>query len=252
MATLATADAGARTLAIDLGDCQRKAVTALIQARTAQRGLKSQEETASLFSRASLLFGKLSKPTSMGEIVDRSTHLLSLRRTGVVPEDIVQSEPSMTYKRLTNAYPLEDLVKFGFTFAHFRQLGFDVDDLRGLEPEHYRLLGLTAPVLLEHVPVTGDDLIQLKLSPHFLRELRFTFSHFVEDLTMSASQLSELMPDRDLQMYFSPSKSDMMRLRQSTASTASTASTTSSTTAAANTTSTGSRFAKMSSGSLKF
>ena len=205
----------ARDLAIDLGHCQRKAVLSLIESRSAQRDTRSSEETSSLLSRASMLFGKSSKPATLGEIIDRSTNLTSLRRTGLVPEDIIQYDSEMTYKRLRNAYHLKDLVKFGFTFAHFRQLGFDVDDLRDMQPEEYRLLGLTAPTLLEHVPLTGEDLIQLRLNPHFLRELRFTFSHFVNQLSMTAGQLSELMSDRDLQMYFAPSASEMQRLRSS-------------------------------------
>ena len=37
----------------------------------------------------------------------------------------------------------------------------------------------------------------------------------VDHLGMTAGQLSELMSDRDLQMYFSPSASEMQRLRSS-------------------------------------
>lgn len=201
-------------LAIDLGDDQRKAVVALIEARSAMRKEGRQEQSESLLSRASLLFGKTGKPTNLADMVDRSSSLMSLRRTGYTPEDFIQYGPQMTYKRLSNAYNVKDLVQFGFTFEHFCQLGFDSDDLRHFESGHYRLLGLDAAKILTKVPLTALDLISLKLEPHFLRELRFTFSHFVNDLCMTQSQLAELMPPRDLQMYFRPTSADMAKLQR--------------------------------------
>jgi len=208
------ADDSDKGLSIDLGDNQLKAVVALIEARSAQRKNGYKEEPESLLSRASLLFGKTGKTTSLADIVDRSSSLISLRRTGYSPEDFVQYGPEMTYKRLSNAYSIKDLVQFGFSFNHFRQLGFDSDDLRHFEPNHYRILGLHADVLLKNVPLTGHDLIALKLEPHFLRELRFTFSHFVNNLSMDQSQLTELMSERDLKMYFNPSQSELSALQK--------------------------------------
>ena len=201
---------------IDLGDSQQKMVRALVEARSAKRGAKSQNESESLFTRASLLFSKTGKSTSLGDVVDRSSNLTALRRTGFVPEDFIQSGPEMTFKRLSNAYPLEDLIKFGFTFDHFCQLGFDTDDLKSFASEHYRAVGLTAPVILERVPLTGDDLIGFGLEPHLLRELRFTFSHFTKNLKMTSEQLKRLMPERDMQMYFAPSQSELSALQKKT------------------------------------
>lgn len=199
---------------IDLGECQRKTVEALIKARAAQRNAKTSSEPGSLLTRASLLFSKTGKPVNMGEVVDRSSSLITLRRTGFIPEDFIQSGVEMNFKRLVNAYDLKQLVQFGFTFDHFCQLGFDTDDLRNFSPEHYRFLGLTAPVILERVPLTGEDLIQLGLEPHFLREIRFTFSHFVHKLKMTREQLKQLMSERDMKMYFSPSQSELNALNQ--------------------------------------
>jgi len=199
---------------IDLGESQQKMVQALIEARASKRGAKSESESTSLLNRASLLFGKTGKSTNIGEIVDGSSSLMALRRTGFVPEDFIQSGPEITFKRLTNAYNLRDLVNFGFTFDHFCQLGFDVDDLKNFSSYHYRTLGLTAPAILDRVALTGEDLIQLGLEPHLLRELRFTFSHFAKNLKMTATQLAQLMPERDLQMYFSPSQSQLQALRK--------------------------------------
>lgn len=204
------------TLTIDLGDCQRKSVQALVEARIAQRGAKTESNTSSLFTRASLLFSTTGKSASIGDIVDRRSSLTTLRRTGFVPEDFIQSGPDMTFKRLVNAYDLLDLVRFGFTLDHFCQLGFDTDDLRNFTADHYRILGLTGPVILDRLPLTGDDLVQLGLEPHFLRELRFTFSHFVKDLGMTSDQLKQLMSERDLKMYFSPSQSELIALNAKT------------------------------------
>lgn len=203
-----------KSYTIDLGGCQRKSVQALIEARVAQRSAGVAREHASLFTRASLLFSKNGKSANLGDIVDRSSSLISLRRTGFTPEDFIQSGPDMTFKRLANAYNLEDLVKFGFTLDHFCQLGFDTDDLRHFSAQHYRTLGLAAPLILNKVPLTGDDLIQFGLDPHFLRELRFTFSHFVHDLKMTSEQLKQLMPERDMKMYFSPSQSELDALHK--------------------------------------
>ena len=200
--------------AIDLGECQRKSVQALIEARVAQRSGGVARESHSLFTRASLLFSKNGKYDNLCDIVDRSSNLISLRRTGFTPEDFIQSGPGMTFKRLANAYNLQDLVKFGFTLDHFCQLGFDTDDLRHFSPDHYRILGLAAPVILNKMPLTGDDLIQFGLDPHFLRELRFTFSHFVHDLKMTSEQLKQLMSERDMKMYFSPSQSELDALHK--------------------------------------
>ena len=190
-----------KSYTIDLGGCQRKSVQALIEARVAQRSAGVAREHASLFTRASLLFSKNGKSANLGDIVDRSSSLISLRRTGFTPEDFIQSGPDMTFKRLANAYNLEDLVKFGFTLRHF-------------SAQHYRTLGLAAPLILNKVPLTGDDLIQFGLDPHFLRELRFTFSHFVHDLKMTSEQLKQLMPERDMKMYFSPSQSELDALHK--------------------------------------
>lgn len=209
-----SADEFEKSLAIDLGDDQRKAVIALIEARSALRSEGHKEHSESLLSRASLLFGKTGRQSNLGDIVDRSSSLMSLRRTGYTPEDFIQYGPEMTYKRLSNAYSVKDLVQFGFTFDHFCQLGFDSDDLRQFDNSHYRLLGLYAATLLKKVPLMAQDLIALKLEPHVLRELRFTFSHFVNDLSMDQSQLAELMPARDLQMYFRPTSADMMKLQR--------------------------------------
>jgi len=204
----------AASFTIDLGKCQRKSVEALIKARFAQRNAKTSFDSDSLFTRASLLFSKSGKPVNMGEVVDHSSSLVTLRRTGFIPEDFIQSGVGMNFKRLINAYDLRQLVQFGFTFDHFCQLGFDTDDLRHFAPEHYRFLGLTAPVILERVPLTGEDLIQLRLEPHFLREIRFTFSHFVNELKMTREQLKQLMSERDMKMYFSPSQSELNALNQ--------------------------------------
>lgn len=201
------------TFSIDLGECHRKSVQALIEARVAQRCAKKDSDSSSLFTRATLLFSTTGKSASIGDIVDRRSSLITLRRTGFTPEDFIQSGPDMTFKRLLNAYNLTDLVKFGFTLDHFCQLGFDTDDLRNFSADHYRVLGLTAPIILKRVPLTGEDLVQFGLEPHFLRELRFTFSHFVNDLSMTADQLSQLMSERDLKMYFSPSQSELNAIK---------------------------------------
>ena len=198
--------------AIDLGDDQQKAVQALIESRVQQRLSHDSKATSSLFGRASLLFGRQGKFTDLSDVVDRSTSLTSLKRTGFIPEDFVQSGPQMTYKRLTNAYSVADLASFGFTFEHFCQLGFDSDDLRNFSQDDYRVLGLNADTLLTRLPLTSQDLINLKLSPHFLRELRFTFNHFANNLRMSKNDLEKLMSERDLKMYFSPTDSQVSGL----------------------------------------
>lgn len=203
-----------KSYTIDLGECQRKSVRALIEARVALRTAGVALESDSLFTRASLLFGKTGKSVNLGDIVDRSSSLISLRRTGFTPEDFIQSGQDMTFKRLTNAYNIEDLVKFGFTLDHFCQLGFDTDDLRRFSPDHYRILGLSAPLILERVPLTGSDLIQFGLEPHFLRELRFTFSHFAHDMKMTSEELKQLMSERDMKMYFSPSQTELDALHK--------------------------------------
>jgi len=199
---------------IDLGESQQKMVRALIEARSTKRGAKSQSESESLFTRASLLFSRTGKSTDLASIVDRSSNLTALRRTGFVPEDFIQSGPEMTFKRLLKAYALEDLVKFGFTFDHFCQLGFDTDDLKSFTSENYRALSLTAPVILERVPLTGEDLIGFGFEPHLLRELRFTFSHFTNNLKMTSEQLKQLMSERDMKMYFAPSQSELGALQK--------------------------------------
>ena len=213
-ASKSQAPAEEKSYTIDLGGCQRKSVQALIEARVVQRSAGVAPKSDSLFTRASLLFSKTGKSANLGDIVDRSSSLVSLRRTGFTPEDFIQSGPDMTFKRLTNAYDLQNLVKFGFTLDHFCQLGFDTDDLRRFSPDHYRILGLSAPLILERVPLTGSDLIQLGLEPHFMRELRFTFSHFVRDLKMTSEELKQLMSERDMKMYFSPSQTELDALHK--------------------------------------
>jgi len=200
-------------LAIDVGECCRTAAQALVEARLQRRASDAPELSTSFLQRASALFGRGGEENkgSLASLVDRSTNLNSLKRSGVFAEDIVQS--SISYKRLINAYGIEELVHYGFNWRLFQSLGFDVDDLRTLSPAHYRLLNVNAEDIVRDLPILGADLIQLGMDPHVLRELRFTFNHFIQ-IGMSEEELSALMSEKDMNMYFAPTPAQRARLRQ--------------------------------------
>ena len=199
--------AAAPALCPDLGDDQTRAYDALCQMRLAQRSVTAAP--SSLLSRASSLFGK-SGAASLGAWVDRATNLSKFKRYGVVPDDFVQSE-GMHYKRLRNAYGLAELVDFGFQWHHLLQLGFDVDDLASVTPEEYHALGVTADELARDLPLTAADVCGMKLKAHVLRELKFTFQHFLA-LGVSETQLGALMTPAELQTYFRPTPEQMSQL----------------------------------------
>ena len=193
-----------QSLAIDLGEDQRAAVQALVEARQARRA-RDPEDT-SFLSRASSLFSS-SRQTDLCAIVDRATNLSKLARSGVLPADLVQT-PGMSYKRLSNAYSIPSLVGYGFTWPHLLQLGFDVDDLQNVSSDEFRLLRVTAQELLRDLPLTGEDLVSMKLQPHVLRELKFKFDHFLE-LKLKKEQLCGLggmMSVDDMHTYFQPTQ----------------------------------------------
>ena len=131
--------------AIDVGECSRAAAQALVEARLQRRASDTPEVPSSFLARASALFGRGGQDAgTLASLIDRSTNLNSLKRTGVFAEDIVQSGSEMTYKRLTNAYSVEELLDYGFDWRLFQALGFDVDDLKSLSPTHFRLLNVNA------------------------------------------------------------------------------------------------------------
>lgn len=193
-----------QSLAIDLGEDQRAAVQALMEARQARRA-RYPDET-SFLSRASSLFSG-ARQTDLCAVVDRATNLSKLARSGVLPADIVQT-PGMSYKRLANAYSIPALVNYGFTWSHLLQLGFDVDDLHSVTSDEFRLLRVTAQELLRDLPLTGEDLVSMKLKPHVLRELKFNFDHFLT-LKLKTEQLcgsGGMMSVDDLHTYFQPTQ----------------------------------------------
>lgn len=199
---------------IDIGECSRAAAQALVEARLQRRNSDAPETPASFLARASALFGRGGQDSgSLASLIDRSTNLNNLKRTGVFAEDIVQSGSDMTYKRLTNAYSVEELVQYGFNWRLFIALGFDVDDLKSFSPVHFRLLKINAEDIVRDLPLTGADLIQLKMDPHILRELRFNFNHFIQ-IGMNKEEVGALMSKKDMNMYFAPSPAQMARLRQ--------------------------------------
>lgn len=203
------------SLAIDLGEDQRLAVRALMEARLAKR--ERNPEDTSFLSRATSLFGASASSSApdLCAVVDRATNLSKLKRLGIVPGDIVQT-PGMSYKRLRNAYSLPSLVNFGFNWGHLLQLGFDVDDLQSVTSEEYRLLGVTATRLLRDLPLTADDMVNnMKLKPHELRELKFNFNHFLQ-LNLRKDQLcgaTGMMSVEDMHTYFSPTSVQLSRMR---------------------------------------
>ena len=195
----------AQSLAIDLGEDQRVAVQALMEARRARR--ERNPDDASFLSRASSLFSSASRQTDLCALVDRNTNLSKLARSGVLPADLVQT-PGMSYKRLRNAYTIPSLVNYGFTWPHLVQLGFDVDDLHSVTSDEFRLLRVSANELMRDLPLTGQDLVSMKLQPHVLRELKFNFDHFLT-LKLKKEQLcgaSGMMSVDDVHTYFQPTK----------------------------------------------
>lgn len=205
--------AASEPLAIDVGECCRTTAQALVEARLQRRSSDTPEPPASFLARAAGLFGRGAQDTgTLASLIDRSTNLNGLKRTGVFAEDIVQS-PDITYKRLTNAYSVEELVDYGFNWRLFTSLGFDVDDLKSLSPKQFRSLNINADDIVRDLPLSGSDLIQLKMDPHVLRELRFTFKHFVE-MGMSRDEVDALMSEKDMNMYFAPTQTQMAQLRQ--------------------------------------
>lgn len=195
-----------QSLAIDLGEDQRVAVQALMEARRARRARNPDD--ASFLSRASSLFSSSSsRQTDLCAVVDRATNLSKLARSGVLPADLVQT-PGMSYKRLRNAYSIPSLVNYGFAWPHLLQLGFDVDDLHNVTSVEFRLLGVTAKELMRDLPLTGQDLVSMKLQPHVLRELKFNFDHFLS-LKLKKEQLcgtAGMMSVSDVHTYFQPTK----------------------------------------------
>lgn len=196
-----------QSLAIDLGEDQRVAVQALMEARRARRARNPDD--VSFLSRASSLFGS-SRQADLCAVVDRATNLSKLARSGVLPADLVQT-PGMSYKRLRNAYTIPSLVNYGFTWAHLLQLGFDVDDLHNVTSDEFRLLRVTAKELMRDLPLTGQDLVSMKLQPHVLRELKFNFDHFLT-LKLKKDQLcgaAGMMSVDDVHTYFQPTKQQL-------------------------------------------
>lgn len=195
----------AQSLAIDLGEDQRVAVQALMEARRARR--ERSPEDASFLSRASSLFSLASRQTDLCALVDRATNLSKLARSGVLPADLVQT-PGMSYKRLRNAYTIPSLVNYGFAWPHLVQLGFDVDDLHSVTSDEFRLLRVSANELMRDLPLTGQDLVSIKLQPHVLRELKFNFDHFLT-LKLKKEQLcgaAGMMSVDDMHTYFQPTQ----------------------------------------------
>ena len=198
--------------AIDIGECQRASVRALMQARAEQRRLDPDAARESFLARASTLFGRSNKE-SIINIIDRQTSLTSLKRTGLLPEDIVQGGGSqMTFKRLTNAYSIQSLVtEFDFKWHHFVQLGLETDDLRNMTIDDFRCMRVTAEHLMRDVPLTASDLVRLKMPPYLLRELGFMFEHFL-NLRMTRQHLDQIMTKEEMVTYFHPSPQQLSRL----------------------------------------
>lgn len=189
------------TLAIDLGENQLTAIKAMVQARR-QRRSSAKVDEGGFLSRASSLFGK--GTLTLPQMIDTKVPLSKLARQGVIPADIVQ-EPNMTYKRVVNSYSVRDLAEFGFKWSHFTQLGLDVCDLNSMTMSDYHLVKVRADNLCEDLPLTAGDLVGLfKGRPHQLRELGFTFNHFMR-MGMTHEQLDEMIPNpRDVDTYFAP------------------------------------------------
>lgn len=201
MAALSSPPSLGAPLAIDLGENQLTAIKAMVQARR-QRRSNPKAEQGGFLSRASSLFGK--SALSLPQQIDRKVPFSKLARQGVIPADIVQ-EPNMNYKRLANSYSVRDLAEFGFKWSHLTQLGLDVCDLNSITMSDYHLLEVRADNLCEDLPLTAGDLVGLfKGRPHQLRELGFTFQHFLT-MGMTHEQLNEMIPNpRDLDTYFAP------------------------------------------------
>ncbi len=201
MAALSSPPSLGAPLAIDLGENQLTAIKAMVQARR-QRRSNPKAEQGGFLSRASSLFGK--SALSLPQMIDRKVPFSKLARQGVIPADIVQA-PNMNYKRLANSYSVRDLAEFGFKWSHLTQLGLDVCDLNSITMSDYHLLEVRADNLCEDLPLTAGDLVGLfKGRPHQLRELGFTFQHFLK-MGMTHEQLGEMIPNpRDLDTYFAP------------------------------------------------
>lgn len=200
------------SLSIDIGECQQASVQALMQARAEQRRADPEGSRNSFLARASALFGR-SGNESIVSLVDRQTSLTSLKRTGLLPEDIVQGGGTqMTFKRLTNAYSVQSLVRdFNFKWHHFVQLGLETDDLRHMTIEDFRCMRVTAEHLMRDMPLTASDLVRLKMPPYLLRELGFTFEHLL-NLRVSRSQIDQIMTKEEMTTYFHPSPQQLTRL----------------------------------------
>ena len=197
------------SLAVDLGEDQHTALQALVDLRAARRRDTPGSDDG-FMSRAAALFGKT--PATLPQLVDRGTNLSKLRRMGVCPADFVQHQ-HIDFKRLCAHYDVGALVDFGCTWQHCLALGFDVDDLCHLTPQHYHDLQLTATQLTQDLPLTSADFLQMKLQPHVLRELKFDFSHFLQ-LKLAPRQLAQCMSQRDLETYFQPTAAQMQQLQQ--------------------------------------
>lgn len=202
MAALSSPPSLGAPLAIDLGENQLTAIKAMVQARRQRRSNPKAEDGGGFLSRASSLFGK--SALSLPQMIDRKVPFSKLARQGVIPADIVQ-EPNMNYKRLVNSYSVRDLADFGFKWSHLTQLGMDVCDLNSMTMSDYHQLEVRADNLCEDLPLTAGDLVGLfKGRPHQLRELGFTFQHFLR-MGMTHEQLGEMIPNpRDVDTYFTP------------------------------------------------
>ena len=179
----------------NFGNDRLTAIESLVEARRSNR--KEVSGWTSWFSSKS----------SLTNLISAGTSLQTLRIQGYLPEDFIEKQ--ISWKKLTKIYKIPSLLEFGFKWHHIVVMGFTPENFKQLDwNQMFSTLGIRSTEMLQ-TSMTIQQLIDLQIPIHRLRELQFSWHDLVKigGNVKTLKGVTDSMAD--LLTYFKPTPQQM-------------------------------------------
>lgn len=145
--------------------------------------------------------------SNLKSLITSGTSLVNLKLQGYLPEDFIEKQ--ITWKKLTSVYKVSSLLDFGFRWDHMLRMGFVPENFKDLDwAEMFTTLQIRSGEILQ-TSITFDQLADLDIPIHRLRELGITW----RDIISIGGNVKSLrsMTDKvsDLTTYFGATQPDL-------------------------------------------
>lgn len=145
--------------------------------------------------------------TNLRSLIQSGTSLVNLKLQGYLPEDFIEKQ--ISWKKVSSIYKVPSLLDFGFRWHHLILMGFIPENFKQLDwNEMFTTLQIRSQEMLQ-TSITFDQLSDLEIPIHRLRELGLTWGDLIA-IGGNVKSLRNMTENvSDLTTYFGATQQDL-------------------------------------------